>query len=108
MLSTGLGSWFLLGEVLVDRPLDPDPPASEHCGSCTRCIDACPTGAIVASGEVDARRCISYLTIELRGSIPVELRPLISDWIFGCDVCQEVCPWNRLGCEPTGSRARPR
>jgi len=104
VLSTGLGSWFLLGEVLVNRPLDPDRPAAEHCGTCTRCIDACPTGAIVAPGQVDARRCIAYLTIELREAIPTGMRPLIGDWVFGCDVCQDVCPWNRFA--PRAHEAR--
>ncbi|HEY6866111.1 MAG TPA: tRNA epoxyqueuosine(34) reductase QueG [Candidatus Eisenbacteria bacterium] len=104
VLSRERGSYFLLGEVLVDRALEPDPPAAEHCGSCTRCIEACPTGAIVAPGQVDARRCISYLTIEHRGAIPLELRPLVGDWIFGCDVCQEVCPWNRFA--PPAREAR--
>ena len=104
VLSRQLGSWFLLGEVLVDRALDPDPTASGHCGTCVRCIEACPTRAIVGPGEVDARRCISYLTIELRGPIPLDLRPLIGDWIFGCDICQEVCPWNRFA--PAAREAR--
>jgi len=105
VLSRSLGSWFLLGEVLVDRALDPDPPLErEHCGTCRRCLDRCPTGAIVAPYQVDARLCISYLTIEHRGAIPRELRPLVGDWIFGCDVCQEVCPWNRFA--PEGREAR--
>ena len=90
LLSERFGSWFLLGEILVNRPLDPDPPlARERCGTCTRCIEACPTGAIVAPYQLDARLCISYLTIELEGAIPRDLRPLVGDWIFGCDVCQE-------------------
>jgi epoxyqueuosine reductase len=105
LLSEQLGSWFLLGEVLVNRELAPDPPLErERCGTCTRCIDACPTAAIVAPYQVDARRCISYLTIELRGAIPLELRPAIGDWVFGCDVCQDVCPWNRFA--PPAREAR--
>jgi len=105
LLSQQIGSWFLLGELLVDRALDPDPPLErEHCGSCTRCIDVCPTGAIVAPYQVDARLCISYLTIELRGAIPRALRPRVGDWIFGCDLCQEACPWNRFA--PPAREAR--
>ncbi|MBO9874110.1 MULTISPECIES: tRNA epoxyqueuosine(34) reductase QueG [Xanthomonas] len=90
------GSWFFLGEIYVDLPLPIDPPASAHCGTCTRCIDVCPTQAIVAPYRLDARRCIAYLTIEHDGAIPEELRPAIGNRIFGCDDCQLICPWNKF------------
>ena len=90
------GSWFFLGEIYVDIPLPLDTPATAHCGTCTRCIDICPTQAIVAPYRLDARRCISYLTIEHEGAIPEALRPAIGNRIFGCDDCQLVCPWNKF------------
>ena len=94
LLSREAGSWFFLGEIYASLPLPADAPASEHCGTCTKCIDVCPTQAIRAPYELDARRCISYLTIELKGSIPEPLRPLIGNRVYGCDDCQAVCPWN--------------
>ncbi|MGY3264649.1 tRNA epoxyqueuosine(34) reductase QueG [Lysobacter sp. HA35] len=90
------GSWFFLGEIYVDIALPVDPPATAHCGTCTRCIDICPTQAIVGANRLDARRCISYLTIEHEGPIDPELRPLMGNRIFGCDDCQLVCPWNKF------------
>ncbi len=91
-----LGAWFFLAEILTTLDLAPDDPLPDRCGKCTRCITACPTGAITAPHQLDARRCISYLTIELKGSIPEELRPLIGDRIYGCDDCAAACPWNRF------------
>jgi epoxyqueuosine reductase len=96
LLDSKTGSWFFLGELYVDLPLPIDQAASNHCGSCTKCIDICPTQAIVAPYSVDARRCISYLTIELKGSIPVKFRSAMGNRIYGCDDCQFVCPWNKF------------
>jgi epoxyqueuosine reductase len=96
LLDRAGGSGFFLGELFLDIQLPPDEPTSTHCGNCTACISACPTGAIVAPYKVDARRCISYLTIELKGAIPEEFRPLLGNRIYGCDDCQLVCPWNRF------------
>lgn len=96
LLSREQGSAFFLGEIFIDLPLPLDPPEDGHCGTCLACIEVCPTQAIIAPYRIDARRCISYLTIELTGSIPVELRPLIGNRIYGCDDCQLCCPWNRF------------
>ena len=97
LLSREAGSWFFLGEIYTNLPLPVDTKAANHCGTCTACIDVCPTQAIIAPYQLDARRCISYLTIELKTSIPVEFRPLIGNRIYGCDDCQLTCPWNKFG-----------
>jgi epoxyqueuosine reductase len=96
LLLTRRGSWFFLGELFTDLPFPPDPPHAEHCGHCQACIDICPTRAILAPHVLDARRCVSYLTIEHDGPIPVELRPLLGNRVYGCDDCQLACPWNRF------------
>ena len=100
LINKNAGSFFFIGELYTDLPLPVDGPVTDHCGECSRCITACPTGAIVGPYQLDARRCISYLTIELKGSIPIELRASIGNRIFGCDDCQLVCPWNRFS-QPT-------
>jgi epoxyqueuosine reductase len=97
LINPRLGSWLLLGELLIDIDLPPDPPfATSHCGKCTRCIDACPTGCILPERALAANRCLAYLTIESRAEIPPGLEAAVGKWMFGCDVCQEVCPWNRF------------
>jgi epoxyqueuosine reductase len=94
------GSYFLLSEILLDLALEPDPPfVTDHCGTCRRCIEACPTDCILPNRTIDATHCISYLTIELKDDIPTELREKVGSWVFGCDVCQMVCPWNRFADE---------
>lgn len=95
ILNKHLGSWLFLGELILSLPLDYDRPTLDHCGTCTRCIDACPTDAILEPYVLDSRKCIAYLTIELKGSVPEDLRPQMGHHIFGCDICQDVCPWNR-------------
>ncbi len=109
VLNRKAGSWFFLGELFVDVPLPVDAPhASEHCGRCSACLDICPTGAFVGPYVLDARRCISYLTIELKGAIPEELRGLIGNRVFGCDDCQIVCPWNRFARPSEQADFQPR
>lgn len=108
VINKDVGSWFLLGEIYTDLPLPVDAPATDHCGTCRACIDVCPTGAIVAPYVLDARRCVSYLTIELRGAIPEELRAGIGNRIFGCDDCQLACPWNKFARRTPEPDFRPR
>jgi epoxyqueuosine reductase len=114
LLNARLGSWLLLGELILTVPLEYDRPTADHCGTCTRCIDACPTEAIRAPYVLDARRCIAYLTIELKGAIPEGLRPQLGQHVFGCDICQDVCPWNRKrhftaepGLQPRAAQVHP-
>ena len=94
LLQRDRGSWFTLGALLTSATLDPTEPTADHCGTCSRCVTACPTGALEAGYTMDPQRCISYLTIEHRSALPMALRPAIDNWVFGCDICQEVCPWN--------------
>ncbi|HUH54794.1 MAG TPA: tRNA epoxyqueuosine(34) reductase QueG [Rhodanobacter sp.] len=108
LINRRAGSYFFLGELYTDLPLPVDPPASAHCGTCTRCIDVCPTQAILGPYQLDAKRCISYLTIELKGSIPEDLRAPIGNRIFGCDDCQLVCPWNKFAQETSEPDFAPR
>lgn len=97
LLSKKKGSYFFLGEIICDLPLAPDAPVSDHCGTCTKCIDACPTDAISVEAQlIDGSKCISYLTIEKKGDLPVEFKNLMENYMFGCDICQDVCPWNRF------------
>ncbi|NGP87924.1 tRNA epoxyqueuosine(34) reductase QueG [Fodinibius halophilus] len=95
ILNKNMGSFFFIGEMIIDAEFQYDAPITDHCGSCTRCIDSCPTNAIYEPYRVDATKCISYLTIELKESIPEDQRDDVGDWMFGCDICQDVCPWNR-------------
>jgi len=108
LLDKDAGSWFFLGEIYTNLPLPIDKPVDSHCGNCTSCIDLCPTKAIVAPYQVDARRCISYLTIELKTAIPIELRSLMGNRIYGCDDCQQVCPWNRFAESTSEQDFQPR
>lgn len=108
LLNRRYGSFFLIGEILVDLDFEYDHPVTDHCGSCTLCIDACPTDAIRPPYVVDGSRCISYLTIELKSSVPEEFRRSLGEWVFGCDICQDVCPWNRKAKTGRIDDLRPR
>jgi epoxyqueuosine reductase len=106
LIDPASGSYYLLAEILLGIDLEPDPPVTtDHCGTCTRCLEACPTACILPDRTIDARRCLSYLTIELKGPIPAELRPAVGSWVFGCDICQQVCPWNIRFAAPEGDPA---
>jgi epoxyqueuosine reductase len=105
LINPAQGSFFLLAELFLGIELEPDPPfTADRCGTCTRCLEACPTGCILLDRTIDASHCISYLTIELKGEIPIELRPQIDNWIFGCDICQQVCPWNQRFADVNGEK----
>ncbi len=108
VLRRDMGSWFFLGTIITEAELTPDAPVSDHCGSCRACIDACPTDAFVTDGVLDARKCISYQTIENRGDIPESICNKMEGWIFGCDICQDICPWNRFAKTSTEPDFMPR
>jgi epoxyqueuosine reductase len=107
-LNEKLGSWLFLGVILTSLELTPDLPSSDHCGSCTRCLDACPTHAFPAPYQIDPTKCITYLTVELRGFVPEHLRPAMGRQVFGCDICQDVCPWNRRAPRASLPEFQPR
>ena len=107
LLTQKVGSFYFIAELILDLPLDYDHPVTDHCGSCTACIDACPTKAIVAPYQVDGSKCISYFTIELKDELPNEMKGKFDDWMFGCDVCQDVCPWNRFSSPHKDPRFHP-
>jgi epoxyqueuosine reductase len=107
LLSKKSGSFYFIGELIVDLELDPDGPSTDHCGSCTACMDACPTQAIVAPTVVDSNKCISYLTIEYKKALPIEFQDKMDQWVYGCDVCQDVCPWNRFSIQHNEQRFNP-
>ncbi|MFT5724644.1 MAG: epoxyqueuosine reductase [Bacteroidia bacterium] len=108
LLSKKQGSFFFIAQIICDLELDYDAPVTDHCGSCTACIDACPTDAIIDNQIVDANKCISYLTIELKDQIPTQFKGQMEDWVFGCDICQDVCPWNRFSKPHHENRFKPR
>jgi epoxyqueuosine reductase len=107
LLSKGAGSFYFIGELILDLDLEPDHPTTDHCGSCTKCIDACPTDAILQPNLLDAQKCISYLTIELKDEIPNSFKSSMENWAFGCDICQDVCPWNRFSKPHTTAEFEP-
>jgi epoxyqueuosine reductase len=107
LLSQHVGSYFFLAEIIGNWAIEPDGPTTDHCGTCTRCIDACPTEAIVQPYVVDGSKCISYLTIELKEQVPQEFKNNLTEWAFGCDICQDVCPWNRFSTPHQEPRFEP-
>ena len=106
LIRKGVGSWFFIAEIIIDLDLEPDSPVTDHCGTCTKCIDACPTEALQPY-QIDASKCISYLTIELKDSIPEQYQNKLGDWAFGCDICQQVCPWNSFSISHTSNWFSP-